>query len=227
MKLVTLDTVKNAAPADLFLVLSTGRPFLRQDGSAHTTDAPMQLPCIPGAFLLSHSDLLALASEPLVYPEYAGRFQSSDMTYLQFQDVIKALGYSPDAVPLDKLRIILQLAPIMQYALENWTDALYKLQKHPGSMPLQTSAHANDMIECGLATVGWSGKGPHIILTAKGYRLALAICTLSCDLLTGATPEQYVSADFKAIKYDRLWTERQGTIKQVINDLHNRLDKYL
>lgn len=227
MKLVTLDVVKAAAPADLFLVLSTGRPYFRQDGGSFTMAAPMTLPCIPGAFLISHTDLLALASEPLIYPEYAGRFQSSDMSYLQFQDVVKALGFHPDAVPLDKLRVILQLTSIMQYALENWTDVLYKTQKHPGSMPLQTAAHANDLIGCGLATLGWSGKGPHILLTPIGYRLALATCAISCDLLAGASSEQYVSADFKAIKYSRLWAERQGTVKQVINDVNNRMDRYL
>lgn len=227
MKLVTLDTVKTAAPSDLFLVLSTGRPYIYQDGSTYHTDAPMQLPCIPGAFRLTHTDVLVLASEPLKYPDYPGRFQSSDMTYLQLQDVIKAMGFYPETIPLEKLRVIFQLVPIMQYALCNWTDALYKLQKHPGSMPYQANANVNGMLELGFATLGWSGKGPHIMLTPLGYRLAMAICAISCDLLTDASPEQYVSADFKTIKYDRLWTERQGTVKQVTVTTELRIDKYL
>lgn len=227
MKLVTLENVQKAAPADLFLVLSTGRPYIYQDCGTYHSDAPMALPCIPGAFQLTHTDLLVLASEPLKYPDYPGRVQSSDMTYLQFQDVVKAMGFYPETIPLEKLKVIFQIVPIVQYALYNWTDTLYKLQKHPGSMPYKPDANVNDMLEFGFATLGWSGKGPHIMLTPLGYRLAIAICAISCDLLSGAIPEQYVSADFKMIKYDRLWTERQGSVKQIIADVVMRLDKYI
>lgn len=227
MKLVNIETLKKAAPADLLLVLTTGRPFLQQDGSRRVTDAPMSLPCIPGAFVIDHNELLSLASEPLAYPDYPGRFQSSDMTLFQFRDVIRVLGFLPDAMTLTALRTVVLFTPVIQYALEHWVDTLAKVRTHPGSMPCVVNNHTIDMEELGFLTIGWSGSKAHMLLTPKGYRLALAISNLSQELLTGAMPEQYVSADFKTIAYARLWGERQGTVKQVTAAVHNRLDNYI
>lgn len=227
MKLVPIEAIDKAAPSDLFLVLTSGLPYYQQDGCEWNTDAPRVLPCIPAGFRLDHSEMMQLSAKPLNYPDIPGRFQTSVMHYHQFVDVIKVLGFHPDAITVPQLRIVLHYSVYITYALNNWVDLMDKIVKHPGSLPHTANAHTVDMIYMGLLVMGWVGSKPHMMLTPKGYRLAKAIRNLSLGLLSGAMPEQYVSSDFKSIEYPRLWNERQGTVCQVMDEIHGRLDNYI
>lgn len=227
MKLVTIETIEKAAPSDLFLVLSTGLPHYMQDGHVWETEALRVLPCIPAGFRLDHSEMMQLSAKPLTYQDVPGRFQTERLDYHQFIDVIKVLGFHPDAITVPQLRVVLHYTVYISYALYNWVNLLERLMNHPGSQPLTANMDTVDMLHMGLVVNGWVGSRPHVMLTAKGYRLARAVRNLSLKLAECPNLERFFSADFKTIEYRQLWKERQGTVGQVIDELHGRLDNYV
>lgn len=227
MKLVKLEEVEKGAPSELFLDLSSGHPYLHQDGVSRGCSLTYDAPFIKAAMLLANSDLLDMAARPLFDSELSSDYDTVFYTYDQFQDVIKAFGYSVDNITVKQLRTVLYFMPIIKHALDNWLDLLTKIHKHPGSMPYESSDSLIDMECMQLITVGICGTKQHVMLTVKGARLELVLRGLSRELLTNAAPEQYVSGDHRTINYDRLWTERQGNVKLVHDTMHARLDKLI
>jgi len=218
--------MKSSAPNAIHLALDSGRPYLFCDGSV-SNGVLTELPSVEAAFELTHYDLLGTVNRPLVTIDCGDCCYNDSFTYLQFRDMIRSFGFKSKDLTIEQMRILFYYLPIFKHAYHYWSNYLLNMLTKTGSVRAPKSEVLSQLVNHKLVTVGVVCGAQHIMLTPTGARLAVALRVLVNDLLTDATPGQYISDDLTQIAYHNLWVERQGNVQYNSASKRVNLDKLL